>query len=120
MSKSKSKKIHDPAIRSARQRHRVYLGETSPKKRERAEALIARYPELGSEELERLLYWYRREASSMDVALLASNEAIHDRYRAFRRDHVERFSLKDKIVGGLLVAAAAAGIAAIGGVELGL
>jgi hypothetical protein len=120
MSKSKSKKIHDPAVRSARERHRVHLGETSPQKRARAEAFIARYPQLGSEELARLLHWYRREASAMDVGLLASNEDIRERYQAFRRDHIERFSFKDKLVGGLLVAGAAVAIAAIGGVELAI
>ena len=120
MSKSRSKKIHDPALRSARGRHREHLGETSPERRARAESFIARYPQLGSEELARLLHWYRREASSMDVALLASNEDIRDRYRAFRRDHVERFSLRDKLVGGLLVAGAAAAVAALGGVELAI
>ena len=121
MSNTQSKKNHDPTVRSARLRpDRAHLGETSPEKRARAEAVLARYPELGSEELARLLHWYRREASAMDVGLLASNEDIRDSYRAFRRDHVERFSFKDKLVGGLLVAGAAAAIAAIGGVELAI
>jgi hypothetical protein len=121
VSNTQSTKNHDPTIRSGRSRlDRAHLGETSPQKRARAEALLARYPELGSEELAGLLHWYRREASAMDVGLLASNEDIRDRYRAFRRDHVERFSLKDKLVGGLLLAGAAAGIAAIGGMELAI
>jgi hypothetical protein len=53
----------------------------------------------------------------MDVALLASNEAIRERYRAFRRDHVEQFSLKEKLVGALLAAGAAGAIGALAGVE---
>ena len=121
MSNTQSKKIHDPAVRSARSRDdRAYLGETSPQKRAHAEAFLARYPELGHEELTELLYWYRREASSMDVALLASNEAIAEGYSSFRRDHVERFSLKEKIVGALLVAGSAGAIAALAGVELAI
>jgi hypothetical protein len=118
VSNTQSKNVHDPAIRSARSRaDRAHLGETSPRKRAHAEAILARYPELGREELADLLHWYRREASAMDVALLASNEAIRERYRAFRRDHVERFSLKEKLVGALLVAGAAGAIGALAGVE---
>ena len=121
MSNTQSKNVHDPAIRSARSRaDRAHLGETSPRKRADAEAILARYPELGRDELAELLHWYRREASAMDVALLASNEGIRERYRAFRRDHVERFSLKEKLVGALLVAGAAGVIGALAGVEFAI
>lgn len=107
MSNTKSRMIHD----------RAYLGETSPKRRARAEGILARYPELDRDELAELLHWYRREASAMDVALLASNEAIRERYHAFRRAHVDRFSLKEKLVGALLVAGGAGAIGALAGVE---
>lgn len=121
MSNTKSRNIHDPAIRSARGSPvDAYLGATAPERRARAEELIARYHELDSEEVAELVQWYRREASSMDVGLLASNEAISESYRAFRRDHVDRFSLRDKLVGALIVAGAAAGIGALAGVEFGL
>jgi hypothetical protein len=121
VSNIRSKNAPDPAVRSARIRaDRTHLGETSPHKRAHAEAILERYPELGREELAQLLHWYRREASSMDVALLASNDAIREPYRAFRRDHIEPFSLKEKVVGALLVAGAASGIAALAGVELAI
>jgi hypothetical protein len=121
VSNTKSKNIHDPAIKSAkRRRERVYLGETSPQRRAHAETVLARYPELDGDELDELLYWYRREASSMDVALIASNEAIREPYRAFRRDHVDRFSLKEKLVGALLLAGGAGAIGALAGVEFAL
>jgi hypothetical protein len=115
MSNTHSKNIHDPAIRSGRSRaDRAHLGETSPQRRARAERIVARYPQLERHELAELLHWYRREASAMDVALLASNESIREPYRAFRRDHVERFSLKEKLVGALLVAGAGGFIVALG------
>ena len=121
MSNIKSKKAHDPAIRSARSRsHRAYLGETSPQRRAHAEATLARYPDLDPNELAELLHWYRREASARDVALLASNETIHESYRAFRRVHVDRFSVKEKLVGALLVAGAAGAIGALAGVEFAI
>ena len=115
---SKSRTNNDRAARSAE--YRAHLGETSPQRRARIEALLGCYGALDGAELAELLHWYRREASSMDVALLASNEAIRDGYRAFRREHVDRFSLKDKLVGALLVAGAAGAIGALAGVEVGL
>lgn len=83
-----------------------HLGETSRSKRERAEGLLARYPNLAPHELEELLRWYRHEASAMDSALIASNSAVHDRYRAFRRDHIDRFSWKERVIGTLLAVGA--------------
>lgn len=118
MSSTKSKMIHDRAIRSTRDR--AHLGETSPRRRAHVEALLGRYAELDGEELADLLQWYRREASSMDVALLASNESIREGYQAFRREHVDKFSLKEKLVGALLVAGGAAAIGALAGVEVGI
>jgi hypothetical protein len=105
MAKTQSRTIHDGAIRLRRSgRESAYLGETSPERRARAETMLARYPALAGDELAELLRWYRREASAMDVALLASNDAIREAYRAFRRDHVERFTLKERAVTALLAA----------------
>ncbi len=121
MSKTKSRNIHDPAVRSARGSPvDAYLGATAPERRARAEELIARYHSLDADELAELLNWYRRQASSMDMALLASNEAIGEPYRAFRREHVDRFSVRDKLVGALILAAGAAGVGALAGLEFGL
>jgi len=115
VSKTQSKNDHDPAIRSAGiAPDRTHLGETSPQRRAFAEKILARYPELGREELAELLHWYRREASSMDVALLASNEGIRERYRAFRRDHVEQLGAKAKAITALIalgIAGAAGAVA---------
>jgi hypothetical protein len=86
----------------------AYLGEDRGT-RARAEALLARYPRLDSHELQALLHWYRREASAMDVALVASSEHVGERYRQFHHDHLRRFSWKEK----LITAALAMGIAAM-------
>lgn len=115
MSNTKSKTIHDPATRSGRSApERAYLGETSPERRAHAERMLARYPALDREELAELLQWYRREASSMDVALLACNESIGERYRAFRNDHVERLGAKAKAITTLIAVAIAGLVAAFG------
>jgi hypothetical protein len=80
----------------------AHLGETSRERRARAEELLARYPRLAPAELSDLLQWYRREASAMDVALLASEGRLRSHYRAFRRDHIDGFSLKEKLAGVVL------------------
>jgi hypothetical protein len=45
----------------------------------------------------------------MDVALVASSERVGQRYRRFYRDHLRRFSWKEKLV----TAALAMGVAAM-------
>ena len=91
----------------------VHLGETSKDKRERAESLLARYHALSAAEHRELLRWYRQEASAMDAALIASNARIQDRYRAFRRDHIDAFSWKEKLIGALLAGGALAFLGAV-------
>jgi hypothetical protein len=86
------------------ERIRPHLGETSPERRAVIEALVARYPDLAATELADLLHWYRREASAMDVALLASNDSLAGRFGAFCRAHVTPFGLRDKAITALLSA----------------
>jgi hypothetical protein len=92
---------------------REHLGETSPERRARIEALVARYPELDPAELADLVHWYRREASAMDVALVASNEAVTERFGAFCRAHVSEFNWRDKAITALL-GAGVVGLFAVG------
>jgi len=91
----------------------VHLGETSRERRARAESLFARYPHLALGELEDLLRWYRREASAMDVALIASDDSIRGRYRAFRKDHIDGFSMKERLASILLAVGALGFIGAV-------
>jgi hypothetical protein len=81
---------------------RAHLGEAVPERRARIEALVACYPDLEADELDELVHWYRREASAMDVALVASNEAITERFAAFCRAHVGTFNWRDKAITALL------------------
>ena len=83
---------------------RVHLGETSPERRARIECLVVRYPDLEPKELAELLHWYRREASAMDVALVASNEDVSEAFGAFCSDHVAPFSWKHKAITAALTA----------------
>lgn len=58
-------------------------------------AILAQYPDLTDAELQRVLRWFRKEASAMDVAMLSCEEGIAPQYRQFRSDHIDRFGLRD-------------------------
>lgn len=64
-------------------------------RRARVAALIARYPELSDSDLEQLHYWFRREASALELGLLASDPAIALQYRAYRAKHYDRVRAAD-------------------------
>lgn len=83
---------------------RAHLGETSPERRLRMECLMVRYPDLEPSELAELTRWYRREASAMDVALLASSDVAGAGFARFARDHIAPFNWREKIVATALSA----------------
>lgn len=64
-------------------------------RRARMERLIENYPSLDSNEKTELVDWLRREATALDIALLSSIDAIGDGYRAFRAEHIDRFTWRD-------------------------
>ena len=82
-------------------------------RRAQIEATLANYPSVSPEQLEELLTWFRKEASSLDVALLASNEAIAKPYAQFRADHIDRWKSKDVLLGIAIAAVVIAIIAAV-------
>ena len=84
-------------------------GASRAERRARAEELLARYPGLAPDELAHLHRWFAREASALDMGLVASNEAVADRYAQYRRDHIDRFKPID-IVWGLAFGAVIVGV----------
>ena len=68
---------------------------TALARRAHVEALLAAYPDVTPPEHELLLGWFRREASSRDVGMVASNPEIARGYRLFRQQHIDRFTLAD-------------------------
>jgi len=78
---------------------------TALARRTHIESLLETYPAVDGDELALLLRWFRKQASALDVAMLACNERIAPGYRQFRRDHIDRFSAAD-VVKGLAGAAA--------------
>jgi hypothetical protein len=79
-------------------------GAPAAERRAQIEAALAEYPHISDERLTSLIAWFRKEASALDVATLASNEAIAEPYRRFRADHIDPLTGKD-IAKGLLFAA---------------
>ncbi len=81
-------------------------------RRAHVEALLAAYPDVTPPEHELLVNWFRKEASSLDVGMVASNPEIARGYRLFREQHVDRFTLADvgKGVGFACVVVALCGL----------
>lgn len=78
-------------------------GADSADRRARIERVLADYPQLGDERIAELVHWFRKEASALDVAMVASNPDVAATYRQFRTDHLDRLSGND-ILRGLLFA----------------
>ncbi|MCW1382038.1 hypothetical protein OLX02_04310 [Novosphingobium sp. KCTC 2891] len=68
---------------------------TALARRAHVEALLAAYPDVTPPEHGILLQWFRKEASALDVAMMASNPEIARGYRRFREEHIDRFTLAD-------------------------
>lgn len=62
------------------------------------EARLAKYPNLDSEELADLRQWFRHEASSLDVGLIASDPKLAQAYVSFRDAHLDRLGVRDYAV----------------------
>lgn len=77
-------------------------------RRREVEAALADYPNLSKDRLADVVRWFRKEASALDVATLASNEAIAEPYRRFRAEHIDPLSGSD-VMKGLIFAAVAGG-----------
>lgn len=71
----------------------------------RAESLIATYPDIAPDDLADLLHYLRKEASALDCAAIASNEAIVEQYRQLCHDqYLDRLRPKAIALIGLVVA----------------
>ena len=62
------------------------LETEAAERRSAAERAIARYPAMEPDEIAALVRYIRKEAGPLDRASIASNPALHERYRQFCRD----------------------------------
>src|SRR5690606_15831007 len=75
---------------------------------QRIEALLAAYPGVTHDELEHLRRGFAREATALDVGLIAGNGAVAEGYRRFRAEHIDPLTLADLARAGGVPAAGAA------------
>jgi len=64
-------------------------------RRARIEGMLARYPHVDEAGLAELSTYFDKEASALDIAMIASNEAVVERYRQFRAEHVDPITGRD-------------------------
>ncbi len=75
----------------------------------RMSALLQRYPDVSHHELGELKTWFKRQASALDIGILASQEEIGSSYALLREEHIDKFAGKD-------IAAIAAVVIALAGI----
>ncbi|WP_228242897.1 hypothetical protein [Porphyrobacter sp. GA68] len=64
-------------------------------RRQSAVALLARYPALDDAELAELVRWFKKEASALDVGLIASDPELCHSYQRLKDDHLTRLGAAD-------------------------
>lgn len=90
-------------------------GEILADERARASAILLRYPAISESDLATLKNWFERVATPLDFGLLASDPAVCEQYRAYRKDHHDRLKMRDMAIGSILLLLV---IAMIGGIVL--
>lgn len=68
-------------------------------RRLQVEASLAEYPHLPADQIIDLVHWFKREATPMEVAAIASNPRILGKYRQFRSAYLDRLSAGEVILG---------------------
>ena len=77
--------------------HADPVSDKGAERRLRIERLLARYPALAEAEQDELLHWFEREASALDVALVASGPRAGPGYQRFKAERIDRLGTKDVI-----------------------
>lgn len=72
-------------------------------RRDQMASLLARYPGVDGDELADLLHWFKKEASALDVGLIASDPALKAPYEAIKKEHVDRLNSADLFWVAMLV-----------------
>ncbi|HEY0959207.1 MAG TPA: hypothetical protein VGE05_08025 [Novosphingobium sp.] len=75
--------------------NKQYSDINPEQRRLQIEAALAAYPHLPSDALGDLIDWFKCEATAFEVGILASNSAIYDNYRRFRREHIDRLTIPE-------------------------
>ena len=68
-----------------------------------AESLLACYPDLTQMQIDELKHWWRKDASALEIASLASKVHLQENYRSFRADHIDGLRSSDVFLGLLFM-----------------
>jgi len=83
------------------------------RRRAHAEAALALYPDITPEVLAELTAYFRREASALDIGLIACNEELAEPYRRFRAEQIDPLRPRDWVKGALFALVVALALVAI-------
>lgn len=89
-------------------------GSTRNERRACAKDLLARYPDLPSDQRDDLLRWFRKEASALDVGLISMDDKLSQQYALLKRNELHRFAMPDIVFMLLFWSAMCAIVAGIG------
>lgn len=70
---------------------------------DRMEGLLKSYPNISDEDLRELKHWFAKDASSFEIASIASKDEVEAGYKRFRADHVDKFSALEAIMIGVVI-----------------
>lgn len=82
-------------------------------RRAEIERALARYPHLSPEGVAELADYFTREASALDVGLIACNEDLTGPYRQFRETHLDPLRPGDWLRGAAFAMLTGAGLVAL-------
>lgn len=68
----------------------IAKGDAATVRRAHIEAALSRYPHIEPDTLADLLHWFRKEATAIDLGILAADPRLEPRYQAFKADHLDR------------------------------
>jgi hypothetical protein len=88
-------------------------GANGAEERARIAGLLARYPQLPGDDLDRIHAWFRKGATALDLGLLASDPAVAAQYRAYRAAHYDRITPADYARAAAFLAVAVAILAVL-------
>lgn len=79
-----------------------YDSPKSVRRRLEVQQALSQYPDLPSDKIQDLVRWFKKEATAMEVAVVASQLDKQDSYRDFRRTHIDKLS-PIEMIGATLV-----------------
>lgn len=66
------------------------------------EEKLSGYPDISAEKLLDLIYWFKREATAMELATIAGNPKVRDNYRQFRDKYLDKITIGETAITAVL------------------